>query len=91
MTLKYFARYRAHKSFFQKKSKGHNFTMGDNSMEKKKKTGQLFYIKNPYVKFQDSIFNGSKVTVGIKDRDGRKERRTHGQAKNNMPLQLFQS
>ena len=44
------------------------------------------------MKFQDSILNGSKVTVGINfNRDGRKERRTHGRDKNNMPLQLFQS
>ena len=49
--------------------------MGDNS-EKKKNTSQLFYIKNTYVKFQDSIFNGSQVTVGIKNRDGRKKRPT---------------
>ena len=39
--------------------------MGDNS-EKKKYTGQLLFKRNLYVKFQDSSFNGLKVTVGTK-------------------------
>ena len=44
------------------------------------------------MRFQDSIcINGSKVTVGIKIRDGRNDRPTHGQAINNMSLKLFQS
>ena len=38
--------------------------MGDNS-EKKKNTGQLFFMRNPYVKFKTS-FNSLKVTVGTK-------------------------
>ena len=33
------------------KSKGHNSTIGDNSL--KKSTGQLFLLRNPYMKFQD--------------------------------------
>ena len=43
------------------------------------------------MKFQDSSFNGSKVTVGIQKRDGCKDGQMHRQAKSNMPLQLFQS
>ena len=42
--------------------------MGDNS-EKKKNMGLLFFMRNPYIKFQDSSFNGVKVTVGTKKCD----------------------
>ena len=44
--------------------------MGDNS-EKKRNTGLLFFMRNPYMKFQDSSFNGLKVTVGTKKCDAR--------------------
>ena len=39
------------------------------------------------MKFQDSSFNGLKVTVGIKGCYAR----THACSKSNMPHQLFQS
>ena len=39
--------------------------MRDNS-EKKKNTGLLFFMRNPYMKFQDSSFNGLKVAVDTK-------------------------
>ena len=32
--------------------------------EKKKNTSQLFFMRNPHMKFQDSSFNGLNVTVG---------------------------
>ena len=39
--------------------------MGENS-EKKTSTGQLIFMRNPYMKFQDSTFKGLNVTVGKK-------------------------
>ena len=39
--------------------------MRDNS-EKKRNTGLLFFMRNPYMKFQDSSFNGLKDTAGTK-------------------------
>ena len=54
--------------FFSILSKGHNFKMGDNS-EKKKNICLLFFMRNPYMKFQDSSFNGLKVTVGTRKCD----------------------
>ena len=44
--------------------------MGDNSA-KKKKDGFAIFIRNPYMKFQDSSFKGLKVTVGRKKCDPR--------------------
>ena len=44
------------------------------------------------MKFQDSSFNGLKVTVGIKSvTHARTHPRTHARSKSNMPHQLFQS
>ena len=40
------------------------------------------------MKFQDSSFNGLKVTVGTKSVT---HPRTHARSKSNMPHQLFQS
>ena len=40
------------------------------------------------MKFQDSSFNGTKVTVGTKSVT---HARTHARSKSNMPHQLFQS
>ena len=40
------------------------------------------------MKFQDSSFNGLKVTVGTKSVT---HARTHARSKSNMPHQLFQS
>ena len=61
--------------------------MGDNS-KKKENTGLLFLLRNPYMKFQDSSFNGLKVTVGT---ESVTHPRTNGPSKSNMPHQLFQS
>ena len=82
-----YLRYPADKIFFQNFSKGHNSKRGDNS-EKKKNMGQLFFIRNPHMKFQDSSFNGLKVTVGTKSV---MHASTHTRSKSNMPHQLFQS
>ena len=49
--------------------KGHNSTMGDNS--EKKNTSQLFSYEESIYEIPDSSFNGSKVTVHIKNSDGR--------------------
>ena len=44
------------------------------------------------MKFQDTSFNGLKVTVGTKSvTHARKHAHTHGRSKSNMPHQLFQS
>ena len=44
------------------------------------------------MKFQDSSFNGLKVTVGTKSvTHPRTHARTHACSKSNMPHQLFQS
>ena len=44
------------------------------------------------MKFQDSSFNGLKVTVGTKSvTHARTHPRTHPRSKSNMPHQLFQS
>ena len=44
------------------------------------------------MKFQDSSFNGLKVTVGTKSvTHARTHPRTNGRSKSNMPHQLFQS
>ena len=44
------------------------------------------------MKFQDSSFNGLKVTVGTKSvTHPRTHPRTHARSKSNMPHQLFQS
>ena len=44
------------------------------------------------MKFQDSSFNGLKVTVGTKSvTQARTHARTHARSKSNMPHQLFQS
>ena len=44
------------------------------------------------MKFQDSSFNGLKVTVGTKSvTHARTHARTHTRSKSNMPHQLFQS
>ena len=44
------------------------------------------------MKFQDSSFNGLKVTVGTKSvTHPRTHARTHARSKSNMPHQLFQS
>ena len=40
------------------------------------------------MKFQDSSFNGFKVTIGTKSVT---HTRTHARSKSNMPHQLFQS
>ena len=44
--------------------------MGDNS-EKKNKYWFVIFMRNPYMKFQDSSPNGLKVTVGTKKCDAR--------------------
>ena len=44
------------------------------------------------MKFQDSSFNGLKVTVGTKSvTHAPTHARTHARSKSNMPHQLFQS
>ena len=45
-------------------------------------------MRNPHMKFQDSSFNGLKVTVGTKSVT---HATTNGRSKSNMPHQLFQS
>ena len=61
--------------------------MGDNSEEREKKKDLLFVMRNPYMKFQDSSFNGLKVTVGTKKCDAG---RTHA-PKAICPINFFQS
>ena len=63
-------------------SKGDNSERGHN-LEKKQNTGHLFFMRNPYMKFQDTSIHRLKVK--------KKVVRTHGQAQSNMPYQLFQS
>ena len=62
--------------------------MGDNS-EEKNISVCYFYEDSIYIymKFQDSSFNGLKVTVGTKKCDPC----THACSKSNMPHQHFQS
>ena len=53
-------------------------------------------MRNPHMKFQDSSFNGLKVTVGTKSvthppTHAPTHPRTHARSKSNMPHQLFQS
>ena len=44
-------------------------------------------MRNAHMKFQDSSFNGLKVTVGTKSVT---HPRTHARSKSNIPHQLFQ-
>ena len=44
-------------------------------------------MRNPHMKFQDSSFNGLKVTVGT---ESVTHPRTNGRSKSNVPHQLFQ-
>ena len=50
--------------------------MGDNSEKKKIRVCYVF-MRNPYMKFQDSSFNGLKVTVGTKKCDPLTHAPTH--------------
>ena len=66
-------------------SKGDNSERGHNS-EKKIIGVIFFFMRNPYMKFQDTSIHRLKV----KKKSGA-DTRTHGQAQSNMPYQLFQS
>ena len=44
--------------------------MGDNS-DKKKNIGHLFFMRNPYMKFQNISIHGSKVMLCTKKHDER--------------------
>ena len=43
------------------------------------------------MKFLDPSIHGSKVTAGIKRSDAHTHVHTYGQAKSNLPYQLYQS
>ena len=68
-------------------SKGDNSERGHNS-EKKKIRVIFFFMRNPFMKFQDTSIHRLKVK---KKWCGHTDTRTHGQAQSNMPYQLFQS
>ena len=54
-----------------------------------------FFMKNPYMKFQNPSMHGSEVMLCIKKRNGRTHGRTDGRMhkcpRSNMPLQLLRS
>ena len=54
-----------------------------------------FFMKNPYMKFQNPSMYGLEVMLCIKKRNGRTHRRTdartHKRPRSNMPLQLLRS
>ena len=56
---------------------------GGITQKRKKNTGHLFFMRNPYMKFQETSIHRLKVK--------KKVVRTHGHAQSNMPYQLFQS
>ena len=53
----------------------------EGNSEKKKNMGLLFFMRNQYMKCQDSNFNGLKVTVGTKKCDARTQSWGHNYAK----------
>ena len=79
-------------------SKGHNSGKGHNPDGKKTRVC-YFFMKNPYMKFQNSSMHGSEVMLCIKKRngrlhgrtDGRTDARMHKRPRSNMPLQLLRS
>ena len=64
-------------------------------LSRKKICVSYFFMRNPYMKFQNSSIHGFKVMLCIKKRDertdGRTHRRTDEQPRSNMPLQLLWS
>ena len=57
-----------------------NSKMGDNSDKKKKKIRvTYFFIRNPYMKFQNISIPGSKVMLCTRKRDERKNEQMHEQ------------
>ena len=76
---------------------GKNSKMGDNSDKKIRVT--YFFMRNPYMKFQNISLPGSKVMLCNRKRDERTNERTHEQAneptnrqaRSNMPTIFFQS
>ena len=66
--LKYYLKYLAYKISVQFFSKGHNSRKGHNPHKKKKKV-YYFFMRNPYMKFQKSSMDGSKVMLCTKKRD----------------------
>ena len=67
--------------------KGHNSEKGHNS-DMKKNTGQLFIMRNTYMKFQIPSMHHSEVN---RRTHRHTDRHTDRQAESNMPFQLFQS
>ena len=68
-------------------SKGHNSGKGHNPVKKKKYVSAIFFMRNPYKKFQNSSMHGSTVILCIKKPDERTDERP----RSNMPLQLLRS
>ena len=58
----------------------------ENTPKRKKIRENLFFIRNPHVKFQDFYMHGSRDIGGIKSLIDE-----HRQSERNMPLQLCQS
>ena len=59
-------------SLFFEKAGANNSKMGDNSDKKKKKIQvTYFFMKNPYMKFQNISIPGSKVMLCTRKRDKR--------------------
>ena len=77
-----------HPYFF---SKYHNSGKGHNPDEKKKYVSAIFFMGNPYMKFQNPSTHSSKVMLCIKKHNGRSDRRTHKHPRSNMPFQLLRS
>ena len=50
--------------------------MGDNSDKKKKLQITYFFMRNPYMKFQNISIHGSKVMLGTRKRDEQTNERT---------------
>ena len=80
-------RYPADKIFFKKFQRAIT-PKGEITRKRKKTRVSYFFMRNPHMKFQDSSFNGLKVTVGTKSVT---HAPTHARSKSNMPHQLFQS
>ena len=60
--------------------------MGDNSDKKKKHGSLIFFMRNPYMKFQNISIYGSKVMLCTRKHE---ERTKNGQARSNMPPNFF--
>ena len=80
-------RYPADKIFFKNFQRAIT-PKGEITRKRKKKYGSAIFMKNPYMKFQESSFNGLKVTVGTKSVTHHTRKRTHA-PKAICPINFF--